>query len=213
MTSARDWEAWHRGYDDPNSSISRRLTVIQGHIADWLSAAPQSAPRRVVSACSGDGRDLLGVLAGRPEAGRITATLLELDARNVQRARQLAASAGLATVTVRHTDASQSDAYVGAVPADLVLLCGIFGNVADDDVHRLIRATPQFCRRGATVIWTRHTQSPDLTPRIRGWFRAAGFEEVCFTAPADSVFSVGCAQYRGAPAALIPGQRLFTFRR
>lgn len=213
MTSATDWHAWHRRYDDPDSPLSRRLRIIQAHIADWLSAAPQSASRRVVSACSGDGRDLLGVLADRPDAARVSATLLEFDTRNAQQARQLASSAGLDNVTVRHVDAGQSDAYLGAVPADLVLLCGVFGNITDDDVHRLVRATPQFCSAGATVIWTRHTRSPDLTPRIRAWFAEAGFEEGAFSAPADAAFSVGCAQYRGDPIPLVPGQRLFTFVR
>jgi hypothetical protein len=98
------------------------LRIIQGHIADWLSAEPRSVSRRVVSACSGDGRDLPGVLAGRPDAERVTATLLELDARIVQRAKELASSAGLVNVTVRHVGAAQTDAYLGAVPADLFLL-------------------------------------------------------------------------------------------
>jgi hypothetical protein len=213
MTSVTDWHAWHRRYDDPDSPLSRRLGVIQGHIADWLSAAPGSTPQRVLSACSGDGRDVLGVLAGRPDADRVTATLLEFDARNVQRARQFALSAGLVNVTVRHVDAGQSEAYLGAVPADLVLLCGIFGNLADDDVQQLIQATPQFCRPGATVIWTRHSGSPDLTPTIRSWFREAGFDERAFAAPADAIFTVGCEEYRGEPTALVPGRRLFTFVR
>jgi hypothetical protein len=166
-----------------------------------------------VSACSGDGRDLLGVLAGRPDAERVTATLLEFDARNVQRAREFASSAGLINVTVRQADAAQTDAYLGAVPADLVLLCGIFGNLTDGDVEQLIRATPQFCSPGATVIWTRHTGSPDLTPRIRDWFREAGFSERAYVASADGIFSVGCAEYCGEPTPLVPGQRLFTFAR
>jgi hypothetical protein len=34
----------------------------------------------------------LGVLAGRPDADRVTATLLEFDARNVHRARHFASS-------------------------------------------------------------------------------------------------------------------------
>ena len=97
------------------------------------------------------------------------------------------------------------------MPADLVLLVGIFGNLSDGDVEQLIRATPQFCNRGATIIWTRHTRSPDLTPRIRGWFREAGFSQRAFTAPADAVFSVGCGEYHGEPTPLVPGQRLFTF--
>lgn len=213
VSTATDWDAWHRPYDDANSSLSRRLRIIQTHIADWLDNAPRSAPLAVLSSCSGDGRDLLEVLASRTDADRVAATLLESDSRNVERARQSALNAGLANVTVRHVDATSTDAYAGAVPADLVLLCGIFGNIADDDVERLIRSTPQLCNSGATLIWTRHTKTPDLTPRIRGWFRQAGFAERAFAAPHDAVFSVGCEQFRGQPEPLAGGQRLFTFIR
>ena len=37
----------------------------------------------VLSSCSGDGRDLLPILAERSDAGRVSATLLEFDSRNV----------------------------------------------------------------------------------------------------------------------------------
>ena len=36
-------------------------------------------------------------------------------------------------------DASTTSAYRGAVPADLVLACGIFGNVSDEDIQRAAR--------------------------------------------------------------------------
>ena len=76
-----------------------------------------------------------------------------------------------------------TDAYEGAVPADLVLVCGVFGNVPPDSIENTVRRLPQLCAPGATVIWTRHRRKPDLTPRIRGWFRAASFVEVSFHAP------------------------------
>jgi len=160
-----DWEEWHRGYDDPGSVLSERLLVVQRHIRAWLDAtAPRSV--RVMSSCAGDGRDLLDVLAERADAHRVTATLLEADVRNADRARQRVGDLGLEGVEVRCTDAGISDAYAGAVPADLVLLCGIFGNVPDEDVRRTISAARQFCDAGARVIWTRHRRYPDLTPKI-----------------------------------------------
>ena len=33
------------------------------------------------------------------------------------------------------------------------------------------------------MIWTRHRREPDLTPQIRDWFPASGFEEIAFDAP------------------------------
>ena len=64
------------------------------------------------------------------------------------------------------------------VPAELVLLCGIFGNITSADIQRTIATSPQLCRTGATVIWTRHRGEPDLVPTICDWFEARGFERV-----------------------------------
>lgn len=114
---------------------------------------------------------------------------------------------------MRRVDAGLSDSYRGAVPAELVLLCGILGNVSDEDAHRLVSVAPQLCGAGATVVWTRHTREPDLTLAIRGWFQEAGFTERSFTAPEASKFSVGVHQLAGSPEPLVPGRRLFRFVR
>ena len=169
-------------------------------------------PVRVVSACAGDGRDLLGVLSGRPDADRVTALLVEHDARLAARARA-AADALPAQVEVRQADAAHSDVYADAVPADLVLLCGIFGNVSDTDVRTMVEASPQLCAPGAEVIWTRHRGDPDLTPSIRGWFADTGFEEVDFIAPPEDEWSVGVHRLVAEPGSLVPGRQWFTFVR
>ncbi len=80
-----DWIAWHEAYADPASHLSERLRVIQSHIGAWLDATAPD-PVNVVSACAGDGRDLLGVLENRDDAHRVSALLVEADARNVSRA-------------------------------------------------------------------------------------------------------------------------------
>ena len=64
-------------------------------------------------------------------------------------------------------DAGATAACAGAAPADLLLLCGIFGNVSDGDIAWTIAAVPSMLTAGGTVIWTRHTGEPDLTPRVR----------------------------------------------
>ncbi len=207
-----DWEQWHRPYDDPASPLSRRLRIVQHHLDDWLGrTAP--APVRVLSLCAGDGRDLLEVLAARPDAARVRATLVELDGRNADRAVAAAADAGLNGITVRVEDAGLTDAAHGAVPADLVLLAGVFGNVSDGDVRRTVRALPTLCAAGATVIWTRHRHEPDLTPAIRSWLAEAAFEELAFEAPDDVRFSVGVHRFLGSPVPWSPGGRLFAFVR
>ena len=103
--------------------------------------------------------------------------------------------------------------YTDAVPAELLLVCGVFGNVSDRDVHRTIEALPQLCANDATVVWTRHRRHPDLTPRIRQWFAAVGFAEHAFDSPGPNQWSVGVHSFRGEPQPLALGARWFAFIR
>lgn len=209
----RDYREWHRQYDDPGSSLSWRLETVRGLIGRALDAT--EGPVQVLSLCAGDGRDVLGVLAGREDAARVAVTLVELDPGLAAAARERASAAGL-VVDVRATDAGTTDAAVGAVPADVLLLVGIFGNISDDDIRATIAAAPSLCAPGAHVLWTRGTTigGHDLTPTIRGWFAEAGFTELDFAVhDGDGHPSVGFARLDAEPAPYRSGQRLFTFLR
>ena len=206
-----DWSQWHEGYARPGSGLADRLAAVCAQIERHLDATAPD-PVRVISACAGDGRDLLSVLSRRPDADRVTALLVEYDEGLAARARE-AAGALPARIEVLQADAAQSDIYAPAVPADLVLLCGIFGNVTDADVRTTVDATSQLCAPGAEVIWTRHRDRPDLTPSIRGWFADAGFEEVAFVTPQEHRWSVGVCRLASDPRPLVPGRRWFPFVR
>ncbi len=210
--SSTDWAAWHAEYADPESALSWRLRAVQEHISSWLDATAPG-PVAVLSICAGDGRDLLGVLTRRTDSARVRATLVEADAGLVGRAAEVAREGGLPGITVRQADASRTDAYLDAAPADLVLLCGVLGNISDGDAARTVAALPQLCAAGATVLWTRHRRAPDLTPAIRRWFAGAGFDELSFTAPNEVMWSLGENRFAGKPQPLVAGQRLFTFVR
>jgi hypothetical protein len=93
----------------------------------------------------------------------------------------------------------------------VVLACGVFGNITDDDISRTVRALPTLCAADATVIWTRHRRPPDLTAAICGWFREAGYVQEAFEGPAGTSFAVGVHRLVGAPEPARPGQRLFSF--
>jgi len=108
-------------------------------------------------------------------------------------------------------DAALVDLWAGSVPADLVLLCGVLGNISDADVERTLAALPELCAAGATVVWTRSRRPPDLTPDIRTSLSRKGFEEVAFEAPDDVLFGVGVHRFAGTPRPLRRGRRLFTF--
>ncbi|HEY3685453.1 MAG TPA: hypothetical protein VGL93_20660 [Streptosporangiaceae bacterium] len=125
---------------------------------------------------------------------RTRARLVELDARNAALARQAARAAGLDGVEVLQADAGITDACAGAVPAQIVVACGIFGNITGSDIRATVAALPSLCAPGALVLWTRHRNPPDLTPAIRSWFGEAGAHRLT-----------------GEPAALALGQRLSTF--
>lgn len=206
-----DWVDWHDPYADPRSPLSRRLRFIQLHIRAFLDRCTSDA--RVISLCSGDGRDLLEVVAEHPRAPHIRARLVELDPHLVARAKAKATASQLDSVDVICADAAATDVYAGAVPAELVLLCGVFGNISDGDVHRTIDALPQLCARDATVIWTRHRRHPDLTPKIRRWLDAAGFDEYAFDSPGPNAWSVGVHSFLGDPQPLALRAHLFTFIR
>ena len=105
-----------------------------------------------------------------------------------------------------------TDAYAGAVPAQLALFCGVFGNISDTDIAATVAAAPEFVRPGGVVVWTRHREDPDLVPRILEWFAAAGFEPL-FVSPKEAGFGVGAHRYAGAGRPLVTGRRLFTFQR
>jgi hypothetical protein len=211
----RDYDAWHAAYDDPSSTLSWRLGEVQAAIAAALDDI--SGPVRLISACSGDGRDVLGALSGRDDAARVRATLLELHPAVAERARRAADAAGLAAqVVVRTTDAGHSDAHRGLVSAKIVLLVGIFGNIGDRDIQRTVAASPQLCASGAMVIWTRG-RGGELTDRndsIRAWFRVAGFTELEYlTLQRGNKPAIGIARYDGPTVDLAPGRRWFTFHR
>jgi hypothetical protein len=206
---ATDWGRWNSAYEDVSSPLSQRLRLIQRQIADALDRSPPG-PLRAISVCAGQGQDLIGVLARHPRGADVSARLVELDEASVEYARAVARAAGLADrIEVIAGDASLGDAYAGAVPADLVLLCGVFGNIAERDVENAVAHLPELCASGATVVWTRHRNPPDLTPRIRAWLSAAGFEELGFEdAPP---YAVSAHRFHGEPRALPAGLKLFEF--
>jgi hypothetical protein len=201
-----DWREWHRAYDVPASPLAQRLVIVQQCIRDALDEA-RPGRMQVISMCAGEGRDLIGALDGHPRRDDVAGRLVELDPELAARAREAAPP----RIDVLVADAGISDAYEDAVPADLVLVCGVFGNVSDGDIERTLRALPMLCAPRATVIWTRHRRPPDATPRIRGLLAEAGFEEQAFVAPAELIFGVGRHVFRGTPDAFRPHVRLFDF--
>jgi len=209
-TSESDWVDWHSPYDEPGSPLERRLRCVQEQVTRWFDRR-RPGQRRVLSVCAGQGRDLLEVMADRDDVGDVVAALVELDPANCEVARQLAQRVAGADMEVLAADAGQLATYDGRVPADLVLMCGVFGNISDDDVRRTVAALPMLCAPGATVMWTRHRNPPDLTPAIRGWLAEDGFAEDTFVAPDDVKWSVGVHVFGGRAQPLQRDVEMFRF--
>jgi hypothetical protein len=219
----RDWYDWHADYDDPSSGLSRRLSWVRDRIRAALDEAPPG-PIRLISLCAGQGRDVLGALPGHPRRGDVTARLVELDPRNTAVARRLAAEVGLpvgegpGTVGIVTADASLTTQYADLVPADVVLACGMFGNMTDASVERVTGYCTQLCATGGTVIWTRGRSlrrgpdGPDLVPQVCAWFERRGFERVWLSGP-EYRECCGAHRFTGTPAPPEPDATMFAFNR
>jgi hypothetical protein len=229
---ASHWERWHGAYDNPASPLSERLRLVQAMVRGALDdMAPAGGreddrgrgpaadggrgpgePIRIISLCAGQGRDVIDVLATHPRAPEVEALLVELDPALAEFARRRAAEAGLGDrVRVEVGDASLCRWYADSVPADLVLVCGIFGNISASDITGTIAALLGFCAPGGHVVWTRHRLPPDHTPAIRADFAAAGFTELGFESPDGAIQGVGHHRLDGPTVPFDPGQRLFQF--
>ncbi len=173
---------------------------------------PRPSSIRVLSLCAGDGRDLIPLLSpDTVSTGSVV--LVEKDPELARAAKASAAERRLDTVQVVTADAADHAKYAFAYPVDLLLLCGIFGNVPDADVKTVVAATPKLLRDRGVVIWTRGWTDPDLRPSIRRSFSDAGLHEVAFDSE-DRGYGVGVAI---KPAGVTSGralpERLFRFFR
>nr|WP_202451629.1 class I SAM-dependent methyltransferase family protein [Streptomyces sp. SID4948] len=204
-----DWHTWHRAYDSPDSALVRRLRTVQQRIALDLDERPPG-PVRALSLCAGQGRDLLGALAGHPRRHDVTARLVELDPRNVAEAGRRAAALGLTGIEAVTGDAGLTDRYADAAPADLVLVCGLFGNITDADIERVTGYCARLCMSGGTLIWTRNRKRPDRFPWICRLLEERGFARVWLNDP-DTPQGVGVHRFTGSPEPLPAGERMFTF--
>jgi hypothetical protein len=201
-----NWVDWHLAYDIDDSPLRRRLGIVQRRVRDALDqCAP--GPIRIISVCAGQGRDVIGALTDHPRREDVRARLVELDPQNCDFARASAPPG----VEVVCGDASVTSTYAGATPAEIVLACGVFGNISDADIVNTINALPSLCAPDAIVVWTRHRKPPDRTVEIRKWFGTAGFTEIAFDGPDGFVFGVGANRLTVPPVPFRDDVKMFEF--
>lgn len=209
-----DWLGWHAEYDDAGSSLARRLVVVQRFLRTALGELQLDRPVRLLSLCAGDGRDVLPVLAEHPRP--VHALLVELDAHLAAEARRAADRLGLPEVQVRAVDAGTTASFGDHLPVDVLVACGVFGNIEPEAVRRIIAALPGWLEPDGVVLWTRgHGDGrADAGAQVREWFVADGFAELGYVAPPDARFRVGMARRPAGSAMSLPeAERLFEFVR
>ncbi len=204
--TSTDWVAWHRAYDSPDSSLSRRVAIVRQRLAEVLATTTTAST--VLSLCAGDGRDVLGVDLG---ARSVHAVLVELDAELARRAEARAAASPW--VEVRCGDAADVATFIDVLPVEVLMMCGIFGNVDPRAVGGIIDRAAGLLRPGGTLIWTRGGGKPDRRPEVRSAFIEHGFDELAFDG-APEPFGVGVSRLvRPARSGPEPGEPLFAFIR
>ncbi len=203
--------AWHEAYERPGSDLSRRLAAVRARLMTALDEAPLG-PVRLLSLCAGDARDVLGVLQVHPRSADVTAVLIENDETLTDRARASVADLPdkSGAVEIRTADAGAVDDWADVLPAQVVLACGVFGNLDRDQVERCIAALPVACLPGASLLWTRGRGPEDPGPDLDRWLRLANFEPIARVAPERARYRVGVDRYLGPPRQPVPGERLFT---
>ncbi len=208
-----DWTHWYRHYDVA-PSFQARLRIVREQIDAALRQCP-AGPVTVVSVCAGDGRDVIGALAGHPRTPDVTAWMLDTHAESLARGRQAAAQAGLERqVRFLDADAARAASYVGIVPADLVLMSGFLGHLPRANISALIEALPMFCKTGGGLIWNRHlvlNGGGEQVPAIRAMLHQAGFQELHFETTDPDGFAVGRARFTGRTIPLDATRILFHF--
>jgi ubiquinone/menaquinone biosynthesis C-methylase UbiE len=210
MNESKDWQKWHTLYNDDGSGLAKRLKLVQESIG---SSLPETLKGKyqIIDICSGDGRDLLEVLAHHPSSGNVHSYLVEIDSRLAQESERTASDRGLRNVTVVNGDASSLRIYKNVIPADLILLCGIFGNISNEDIRNIIESLAQLSKRGTRVIWTRNLRNPDVVPIIRDSFITNNFKEVDYKITADGSYAIGTCEFHGLSQQLSDDAQLFTF--
>lgn len=206
----QNWYRWHAPYDELVSPQTERLAAVQELIRAALDTAGPGS-RQAISVCSGQSRDLLPMLISHPRGRDFRVRMIELEPLNASFLHGALGSTDLAQVEVRVGDAGLSDAYAGAVPADLVLISGPFAHIGPADLQRTIATLDQLCAPGAAVVWSLYGPGLARLDDLLAAFTATGFSGTALVPGPDGDHTVGAHRFDGSSAALVPGRRLFTF--
>ena len=210
---SRSWSGWPTAAY-AHARYQNRLQAVQEHLCGSLNEAP-AGPLRLLSLCAGDGRDVIGILRTHERRLDVSAWLIELDRQSVTSGAREASVAGLGhTVHFRQADATDYATYLDVAPADIVLVCGVWGHVPAHERASLAGALAGLCKPRGTVTWTRGISKGVARLReIELLFGQPEWEPVRITTTADEKWTVASYRYAGAQFELPPAGRIFNFHR
>jgi len=208
--------AWSRWPEEAykQERYQQRLLTVQEHLAECLEAVPIGSVH-ITSMCAGDGRDVTGVLRSHPRRKDVSARLVELDRRSVAIGVRRSIDAGLEhAVTFLNKDATAYATYKDIGPADIVLVCGVWGHVPTHERARLVRAITSLCKPGGAVIWTRGVSNGVARlHEIQSLFSRSSWVEVRLSVTSDRNWAVTTYRYCGPPRELPDSGQIFHFQR
>jgi hypothetical protein len=99
---------------------------------------------------------MIGTLVNHPRGDHTSVYLIESNPALVAHGEGAVAQCDLLTrVQFLHADATLSTTYQAIAPADVLIVCGVFGNVRASDTAPMIENLRCLCRRQGRVVWTR----------------------------------------------------------
>lgn len=205
-----NWSDWHEKYAEGEPSLTARLQHVQSVLRSYLQKH-RGEEIKLIDICAGDGRDIIGVLANEPDPTRVSGLLVEINMSLAAAARKGAAEAGARNITVIEGDAADLSIYQPFGKADLLLLCGVFGNISEADMLRTVEYLPMLCKPGARITWTLNRKYADKLDTLRAAWRAHSFTETEYWESERSIYAVGSNVYSGEHVDLDSKISLFSF--
>jgi Putative methyltransferase len=207
------WSSWpEEAYR--NDRYQQRLAAVQTHLTECLDLAPPGSIR-ITSLCAGDGRDVIGVVGSHQRRSHVAASLVELNRQSVANGIRQAATAGLEkTAHFINADATLFATYRNVLPADIVMVCGVWGHVPAAERVQFVHALGSLCKPGAAVIWTRGvSQGATRLLEIQSLFAASSWKLVRESVTPDGKWAVVTNRYGGPQQTLPEDGQMFHFRR